>query len=130
LLFVFAAADDPVVPASSFTALCQFLAESRQSPVRRYTPKGADIDDGMDVRAIFQQGHRELASRGCRQFALRDRGITTLAICGIALEIGIEPTVRLAADLGVVPVVEPTPAVRVTRKREAASISFASLMTH
>jgi nicotinamidase-related amidase len=38
-------------------------------------------------------------------FALRDRGITTLAICGIALEIGIEPTVRHAADLGIVPVV-------------------------
>jgi nicotinamidase-related amidase len=39
------------------------------------------------------------------QFALRDRGITTLAICGIALEIGIEPTVRHATDLGIVPVV-------------------------
>lgn len=39
------------------------------------------------------------------QFALRDRGITTLAICGIALEIGIDPTVRHAADLGIVPVV-------------------------
>ena len=35
------------------------------------------------------------------QFALRDRGITTLAICGIALEIGIQPTVRHAADLGI-----------------------------
>jgi hypothetical protein len=34
-LFVFAAAEDPVAPASSFTALCQFLAESRQSPIRR-----------------------------------------------------------------------------------------------
>ena len=39
------------------------------------------------------------------EFALRDRGITTLAICGIALEIGIEPTVRHAADVGIVPVV-------------------------
>lgn len=39
------------------------------------------------------------------QFALRDRGITTLAICGIALEIGIEPTVRHAVDLGIVPIV-------------------------
>jgi len=39
------------------------------------------------------------------QFALRDRGITTLAICGIALEIGIEPSVRHAVDLGIVPVV-------------------------
>jgi nicotinamidase-related amidase len=38
-------------------------------------------------------------------FRDRDRGITTLAICGIATEIGIEPTVRHAADLGIVPVV-------------------------
>jgi len=38
-------------------------------------------------------------------FALRDCGITAVAIAGIAMEIGIEPTVRHAADLGFVPVV-------------------------
>lgn len=32
--------------------------------------------------------------------ALRDCGITAFAICGVALEIGIEPTVRHGADLG------------------------------
>jgi len=36
---------------------------------------------------------------------LRDCGIGTVAIVGVALEIGIEPTVRHAADLGYVPVV-------------------------
>ena len=38
-------------------------------------------------------------------FALRDCGITAIAVTGIAMEIGIEPTVRHAADLGFVPVV-------------------------
>jgi len=38
-------------------------------------------------------------------FALRDCGITGVAICGIALEIGIEPTVRHATDLGFIPIV-------------------------
>lgn len=38
-------------------------------------------------------------------FALRDCGIVNLVIVGIALEIGIEPTVRSATDLGLVPVV-------------------------
>jgi nicotinamidase-related amidase len=38
-------------------------------------------------------------------FALRDCGTTAVAIAGIAMEIGIEPTVRHAADLGFVPVV-------------------------
>lgn len=36
--------------------------------------------------------------------ALRDCGIMAFAIAGIALEIGIEPTVRQGADLGYVPV--------------------------
>ena len=37
--------------------------------------------------------------------ALRDCGITAVAIVGIATEIGIEPTARHAADLGIIPVV-------------------------
>jgi nicotinamidase-related amidase len=36
--------------------------------------------------------------------ALRDCGIKTIAIAGIALEVGIEPTARHAADLGFIPV--------------------------
>src|SRR6202140_1919055 len=37
--------------------------------------------------------------------ALRDCGILAFAIVGIAMEIGIEPTVRHGADLGYIPVV-------------------------
>ncbi len=37
--------------------------------------------------------------------ALRDLGINSFAICRIATEVGIEPTVRHGADLGYVPVV-------------------------
>ena len=37
--------------------------------------------------------------------ALRDCGISAFAIAGIAMEIGIEPTVRHGADLGFIPVV-------------------------
>ena len=40
--------------------LASFLAESPDSPVRRFTPSGADIDSVIDVRAIFQQGHLDL----------------------------------------------------------------------
>ena len=38
-------------------------------------------------------------------FALRDSGVVGLAIAGIALEIGIEPTVRHATDLGFLPII-------------------------
>jgi nicotinamidase-related amidase len=37
--------------------------------------------------------------------ALRDCGLKSFVICGIATEIGIEPTVRHGADLGFIPIV-------------------------
>jgi nicotinamidase-related amidase len=37
--------------------------------------------------------------------ALRDCGITAVAVAGVALEVGIEPTVRHATDLGFIPVI-------------------------
>ena len=41
-------------------ALAAFLAESPNSPIRRFTPARADSDSVIDVRAVFQQGHRDL----------------------------------------------------------------------
>jgi phenol 2-monooxygenase len=41
-------------------ALADFLAESPRSPVRRFTPEGADVDSVIDFRAIYQQVHRDL----------------------------------------------------------------------
>jgi biuret amidohydrolase len=38
-------------------------------------------------------------------FALRDAQIAAFAIVGVAMEVGIEPTVRHGADLGLIPVV-------------------------
>jgi phenol 2-monooxygenase (NADPH) len=40
--------------------LAAFLAASPNSPIRRFTPDGADIDSVIDVRAVFQQPHREV----------------------------------------------------------------------
>jgi nicotinamidase-related amidase len=39
------------------------------------------------------------------ELILRDCGIKALAIVGVALEVGIEPTARHAADLGFIPIV-------------------------
>jgi phenol 2-monooxygenase (NADPH) len=41
-------------------ALCAYLADSPRSPIRRFTPTGAEIDSVIDLRAVFQQAHREL----------------------------------------------------------------------
>ena len=60
-LYAFAAAEDPADPSSRLAALCRFLETSPNSPVRKHTPAGADVDSVIDVRAIVQQGHRDLA---------------------------------------------------------------------
>jgi phenol 2-monooxygenase len=41
-------------------ALMDHLDRSERSPVRRFTPRGADSDSVIDVRGIFQQRHRDL----------------------------------------------------------------------
>jgi biuret amidohydrolase len=41
------------------------------------------------------------------EFALRDVQVTAFAIVGVAIEVGIEPTVRHGADRGLIPVVVP-----------------------
>ena len=57
--------------------------------------------------------------------ALRDCGIDAFAIIGIAMEIGIEPTVRQGSDLGYIPVVVKDACG--FGHREAAERSIASL---
>jgi biuret amidohydrolase len=57
--------------------------------------------------------------------ALRDCGIRTFVIAGVAIEIGIEPTVRQGADLGYVPVVVEDACG--TGHEEAGRRAFASL---
>jgi phenol 2-monooxygenase len=59
-LYAFAPAEDPAVPSSRVHALCAFLADSPRSPIRRFTPPGTDLDAVIDLRAIFQQAHRDL----------------------------------------------------------------------
>ena len=59
-IFAFAPNESASNPSSKIHALCAFLADSPDSPVRRFTPKDADIDSVFDVRAVFQEGFREL----------------------------------------------------------------------
>jgi phenol 2-monooxygenase len=59
-LYIFADRADPASPASRARQLCEFLA-SEKSPIARFTPEGGAPDSVIDVRAVFQQGHRDLA---------------------------------------------------------------------
>jgi phenol 2-monooxygenase (NADPH) len=60
-LFLFADDRDPTAGDAPIRALCEHLASAPVSPVLRHTPLGADIDSVIDVRAIFQQSHQDLA---------------------------------------------------------------------
>ncbi len=60
-LMAFAGQTDRAEPTSPVGQLCSYLSESAQSPLKRYTPAGADIDAVFDVRAVFQQSHHTLA---------------------------------------------------------------------
>ena len=59
-LFVFAPADDAGRPGGAVATLCDWLEHDPASPVRRHTAPGEDVDAVIDVRAVFQQGFREL----------------------------------------------------------------------
>jgi phenol 2-monooxygenase (NADPH) len=72
-VFVFAPAEDPA-HCSRLRSFCAFLGESPDSPVRRLTPDGADADSVIDVRAVFQQGYRELALEAMPGFFLPRKG--------------------------------------------------------
>jgi phenol 2-monooxygenase len=73
-VFAFCDAGDPTLRSSRINSLGDFLTRSDESPVRKYTPSGADIDAVIDVRAIFQQGHRELAIEAMPSFLLPRKG--------------------------------------------------------
>jgi phenol 2-monooxygenase len=73
-IFVFARAEDPGNPNSAIRKLCDFLAEDVSSPIRQFTRAGEDIDSVIDVRAVFQQGHRELAIENMPALLLPHKG--------------------------------------------------------
>jgi phenol 2-monooxygenase len=72
-IYAFADSRDPRDPASRMGALCRLL-DSDKSPIKRFTPGGADSDCVIDVRAIFQQGHRDLTVTGMPPVLLPRKG--------------------------------------------------------
>ncbi|GAA5174916.1 FAD-binding monooxygenase [Modicisalibacter zincidurans] len=73
-LFAFAGGGDPAAAESGLGGLCRFLDESPDSPVRKHTPPGDDIDSVFDLRAICQQDFRELSLDGFPQLLWPRKG--------------------------------------------------------
>ncbi|MFN3628018.1 MAG: FAD-dependent monooxygenase, partial [Parvibaculum sp.] len=73
-IFAFSGRGNAPAASARLHALCDYLASSPASPIRKYTPAGADIDSVIDVRAIFQDGHRELDLLKMPEFLLPRKG--------------------------------------------------------
>ena len=73
-IYAFSPAENPAASDSAIRRLCNFLAESPESPIRRYTSGNSDIDSVIDLRAVFQQDHRELAIEAMPSMLLPRKG--------------------------------------------------------
>jgi len=73
-LYAFAGANDHLDDRVGLRALCRYLEASPDSPLRKYTRPGQDIDAVFDLRAIFPQGHRELAIESMPALLLPRKG--------------------------------------------------------
>ena len=71
-IYIFADPADPTERERPARELCEFLG-SDASPIKRFTPAGAEPDSVIDVRAIFQQGHMISPSTRCRRSCCRGR---------------------------------------------------------
>jgi phenol 2-monooxygenase len=69
-LYAFADAD-----GSRLQGLMDFLFDSAESPVRRFTPAGADIDSVIEVIGIYQQYHRDLKLEALPRMLLPRKGL-------------------------------------------------------
>jgi phenol 2-monooxygenase len=58
-LIAFAGAGDEGHAGGAMALLCTYLQDNPNSPLRR-TPKGAENDSFIDIRAVFQQSHHDL----------------------------------------------------------------------
>jgi hypothetical protein len=73
-LYAFAGRNDASSAQTGVRALCQFLQDAPESPVRQYTRPGQDPDAVFDLRAIFQQAHHTLAIESMPALLLPQKG--------------------------------------------------------
>jgi phenol 2-monooxygenase len=110
-LYVFADRRSPTDPESRARSLLEFLA-AEHSPVARFTPAGWEPDSVIDVRAIFQQPHRELSPADLPPVLLPHKGRFSLvdyekAFCPDPDRADIFDLRGISRDSGCVVVVRP-----------------------
>ena len=73
----------------------------RDNPSTQIVPELAP----QESEAVFDKLAMSAFEGTPLEFAMRDCGLSAIVLIGIATEIGIEPTARHAADLGIIPII-------------------------
>ncbi len=73
-IFAFAGNTTPMSDACGVKALCEFLANDASSPLKKYTPAGADPDAVIDVRAVFQPHHQAIETSDIHPVLAPEKG--------------------------------------------------------
>lgn len=73
-LYAFAGNAEPMSDHCGVRALCEFLGSDASSPLRKYTPAGADPDCVIDVRAVFQQHHQTIETNSLHPVLAPQKG--------------------------------------------------------
>jgi len=74
-LIAFAPRDDKGLPGGAIASLCAFLQRDGASPLVGYVSPTPDPDALLDVRAVFQAGHRDLAIESMPSLLLPNKGL-------------------------------------------------------
>ncbi|MFW8635993.1 FAD-binding monooxygenase [Cribrihabitans pelagius] len=73
-LFAFAGRLDAAGRAPRLAGFCDFVMEAADSPLRRFTPPGSDIDSLIDLRAVFQEHHHVLQAENLHPLLMPRKG--------------------------------------------------------
>lgn len=73
-IIAFSNAEEPAGRSSEIRKLADFLQNEAESPIRKYTPTGRDIDAVIEVLAVFQQGYRDISIQDLPAFLSPSKG--------------------------------------------------------
>ncbi len=74
-IVAFSNREDPTGDSTGIRRLAEFLHNAAESPVKRYTPAGSDIDAVIELLVVFQQGYRDINMQELPAFLSPSKGV-------------------------------------------------------